>query len=51
MLSSECVQKAIDGTHLTKKLRAETLQLGLEFENFKPKTHLFDERFVFQGDH
>jgi hypothetical protein len=30
-------QKAIDGIYFTKKWRAETLQPGLEFDNFKPR--------------
>ncbi len=30
-------QKAIDGVYFTKKWRAETLQPGLEFDNFKPR--------------
>ncbi len=30
-------QKAIGGIHFTNKWRAETLQTGLEFDNFKPR--------------
>jgi hypothetical protein len=30
-------QKAIGGIYFTKKWRAETLQRGLEFDNFKPR--------------
>jgi hypothetical protein len=30
-------QKAIDGIYFTKKWRAENLQHGLEFDNFKPR--------------
>jgi hypothetical protein len=30
-------QKAIGGIYFTKKWRAETLQPGLEFDNFKPR--------------
>jgi hypothetical protein len=30
-------QKAIGGVYFTKKLRPETLQPGLEFDNFKPR--------------
>jgi hypothetical protein len=30
-------QEAIGGIYFTKKQRAETLQRGLEFDNFKPR--------------
>ncbi len=30
-------QKAFGGIYFTKKWRAETLQPGLEFDNFKPR--------------
>ncbi len=47
-------QTAIGGIYFTKKWRAETLQPGLEFDNFKPpaskrylQMHLLAERFVY----
>ncbi len=43
---SECVrcQKAVGGIYFTKKWRAEALQPGLEFDNFKPRL----ERSIFK---
>ncbi len=39
-------QEAIAGVHFTKKWRVETLQPGLEFDNFKPRLKICIFKYI-----